>query len=79
MKKTWQHSNDKQDLQELFAGMRDDDEDFQRKAAPPSGSAALADAFQLELAKAEILWAQKYGKDNSKPSSGRPAASYTMC
>ena len=66
LKKTWQHSKDKQDLQKLFTGMRDDDEDFQRKAAPPSGSAALADAFQLELAKAEILWAQKYGKDNSK-------------
>ena len=45
LKKTWQHSKDKQDLQELFASMRDDDEDFQRKAAPPSGSAALADAF----------------------------------
>ena len=46
-------------MYELFAGMRDDDEDFQRKAAPSSRSAALADAFKIELAKAEILWAQK--------------------
>ena len=85
LKRSWQHARDKQDLEELFAAMRDDDEEYQGEAAPPAGAAALADAFQIELQaeiqKAEILWAQKYGRDKSASGSGggRPAAAYTMC
>ena len=63
--------------------MRDDDDEYQRDAAPPIGSAAMADAFKIELQqelqKVELLWARKYGKDNSRAGSSRPAASYTMC
>ena len=78
LKKTWQHSKDKQSLEELMASMRDDDDDYQRDAAAPAGSAARVEGYQAELAKAEILWAQKYGKgESSRPS--RPAAVYTMC
>ena len=83
LKRSWQHARDKQDLQELFASMRDDDDEYQRDAAPPVGSAAMAEAFKIELQqeiqKAEILWAQKYGKDKARSGSSRPAASYTLC
>ena len=33
----------------------------------------------MELQKAELVWAQKYGKDKSGAGSSRPAASYTLC
>ena len=63
LRRSWQHARDKQDLQELFAAMRDDDEEYQRDGAPPVGSAALVESFKIELQqelqKAEFLWAQK--------------------
>ena len=82
LKRTWLHSrpNDRMDLEELFAAMRDDDDDYQRQSAPPPGSAALADLVKAEVAKAEVLWAQKYkGNANQAGGSRRPATTYTMC
>ena len=57
------------DLKELFASMRDDDDDYQRQSAPPPGSAALADLVRAEVAKAEVLWVQKY-KGNANQAGG---------
>ena len=69
LNRSWQQARDKQDLQELFAAMRDDDDEYQHDADPPIGSAALAETFKIdlqqELQKAEILWSQKYGKDKA--------------
>ena len=82
LKRSWLHSRpgDRQDLEELFASMRDDDEDYQREAAPAPGSAAMADLVREEVAKAEVLWAQKYKSNaNQAGSSRRPANPYTMC
>ena len=56
LKRTWLHSrpDDRMDLEELFASVRDDDEDYHRQSAPLPGSAALADLFRAEVAKAEV-------------------------
>ena len=76
LKKSYQHSKVKQDLQEIFSFMRDDDAEYQKSHATPlHGSAAFADAVKVE---AELLWAQR-SKDSSRPSGGRPAASHTVC
>ena len=60
--------------------MRDDDDDYQRQSAPLPGSAALADLVRAEVAKAEVLWVDKY-KDGANQAGGstRPANTYTMC
>ena len=76
LKKSYQHSKVKQNLEEIFCSMRDDDAEYQiSHATPPPGSAAFADAVN---AKAELLWAQR-SKDSSRPSGSRPAASHTVC
>ena len=76
LKKSYQHSKVKQDLQEIFCSMRDDDAEYQKSHVTPlPGSAAFADAVRVE---AELLWAQR-SKDSSRPSGGRPAASHTVC
>ena len=76
VKKSYQHSKVKHDLQELFSAMRDDDAKFQQSHATPLlGSAAFSDAVRVQ---AEILWAQR-GKGASRPSGSRPASSYTVC
>ena len=76
LKKSYQHSKMKQDLQEIFCSMRDDDAEYQiSHTTPPPGSAAFAEAVN---AKAELLWAQR-SKDSSRPSGSRPAASHTIC
>ena len=56
LKRTWLHPrpDDRMDLEELSASMRDDDDDCQRQSAPPPGSAALADLVRAEVAKAEV-------------------------
>ena len=53
---------------------------FFRALTPPFGSAALADLVRAEVAKAEVLWVQKY-KGNANQAGGRrrPANTYTMC
>ena len=82
LKRTGLHSRpgDRQDLEELFAPMGDDDDDYQRQSAPPPGSAALADLVRAEVAKAEVLWVQKY-KSNPNQAGGTrcPVNTYTMC
>ena len=76
LKKSYQHSEVKQDLQDIFCSMRDDDAEYQKSHVTPLlGCAAFADAVKLE---AEILWAQRM-KDSSRPSESRPAASHTVC
>ena len=82
LKRTWLHSqpDDRMDLEKLFASMRDDDDDYQRQSAPLPGSAALADLVRAEVAKAEVLWVQKYkGNANKAGGSRRLAKTYTMC
>ena len=82
LKRTGLHSRpgDRQDLEELFAPMGDDDDDYQRQSAPPPGSAALADLVRAEVAKAEVLWVQKYKSNpNQAGGSRRLANTYTMC
>ena len=81
LKKSWQYSRgEKATLEELMHQMRDEDEEYQRDATPPSGSVARVEMFQEELARAEIMWAQKYARgDPSKAATTRPAAAYTMC
>ena len=80
LKKSYQHSKVKQDLQELFSSMRDDDADYQRNHAPPAlGSAAFADAIKEAIKEnAELLWAQR-GKDSGRQSGSRSANSSTVC
>ena len=57
LKKSYQHSKVKQDLQEIFSSMRDDDAEYQKSHATPlPGFAAFADAVRVE---AELLWAQR--------------------
>ena len=76
LKKNYQHSKVKQDLQEIFSSMRDDDAEYQKSHATPlPGSAAFAEAVRVE---AELLWVQR-SKDSSRPPGGRPAASHTVC
>ena len=76
LKKSYQHSKVKQNLEEIFSSMRDDDAEYQKSHATPlPGSAAFADAIRVQ---AELLWAQR-SKDASRPSGGRPAASHTVC
>ena len=57
LKRTWLHSrpDDRMDLEELFASMRDDADDYQRQSAPLPGSAALADLVRAEVAKVECV------------------------
>ena len=80
LKKSYQHSKTKQDLQELFSSMRDDDADFQRTHATPApGSAAFADAIKEAIKEnAKLLWAQR-GKDSGRLSGSRSANSSTVC
>ena len=76
LKKSYQHAAVKQDLQQIFSSMRDDDAEHQKNHATPLlGSAAFANAVRVE---AELLWAQR-NKDSPRPSGSRPAASHTMC
>ena len=76
LKKSYQHSKVKQDLQELFSAIRDDDAEFHKSHATPlPGSAAFADAVRIE---AELLWAQR-GKDSSRPPGSRPANFSKVC
>ena len=46
--------------------LRDDDDDYQRQSASPSGSAALADLVLAEVAKAENLMDAKI-QESFKP------------
>ena len=80
LKKSYQHSKVKQDLQELFSSMRDDDADYQRNHATSApGSAAFADAIKEAIKEnAKLLWAQR-GKDSGRPSGSRSANSSTVC
>ena len=76
LKKSYQHAAVKQDLQQIFSSMRDDDAEHQKNHATPLlGSAAFANAVRVE---AELLWAQR-NKDSPRPSGSRPAASHTVC
>ena len=61
LKKSYQHSKVKQDLQEIgdlrYSCMRDDDAEYQiSHATLLPGSAAFAEAVKAE---AELLWAQR--------------------
>ena len=75
LKKSYQHSMVKQDLQAIFSAMRDDDAEYQKKNVHPTpGSAAFAEAVKIE---AEILWAQR--NRETRPAGSRSAPSYTTC
>ena len=80
LKKSYQHSKVKQDLQELFSSMRDDDAHYQRNHATlASGSAAFADAIKEAIKEnEELLWAQR-GKESGRPSGCSSANSSTVC
>ena len=94
IKHAWQLNLDnRQTLEQIITSMRDADDDFQRDAAPPVGSAAraevrterssidrsIAEGIAEGLAKAELLWVQKYARGDGKPQPSRGAAAYTMC
>ena len=80
LKKSYQHSQVKQDLKQICNAMRDDDFEFQKKNGTPAlGAAAFAQAVKIEAAEqVEVLWAQRKIV-SSKPSDSKPVASYTTC
>lgn len=85
-------TQDSQTLEQIMSSMRDVDNDFQRDAAPPAGSAArvevrtqrsvedkIADGIAAGLAKAELLWVHKYAREDARPSTSRGPVAYTLC
>ena len=56
LKKSYQHSKVKQDLQEIFCSMRDDDAEYWiSHATPLPGSAAFAEAVKAEAELLSVL------------------------